>query len=190
MSGSWALERAADHAGNFLFNREKQVEWLAGMFPDRKPIIVAPYDAELYGHWWFEGPDWINFLIRKTVCDQKTVRLITPSEYLQENPQCQVAAPSPSSWGYRGYAEVWLNGTNDWIYRHLHKAADRMVELAQVVSPCRRSPAQGAEPGGAGTAPCPELGLGLYHEDRQPCGICGQENEGTFAQVRQAVPRH
>ncbi len=126
-----ALDRAADHAGNFLFNREKQVEWLAGMFQDRKPIIVAPYDAELYGHWWFEGPDWINFLIRKTACDQKTVRLITPSEYLKENPLCQISTPSPSSWGYKGYAEVWLNETNDWIYRHLHKTADRMVELAR-----------------------------------------------------------
>jgi 1,4-alpha-glucan branching enzyme len=127
----WALERAASHAGNFLFNREKQVEWLAGVFEDRKPIIVAPYDAELYGHWWFEGPNWIDYLIRKTVCDQKTVRLITPSEYLKENPRCQVSTPSGSSWGYKGYSEVWLEASNDWIYRHLHKAADRMVELAQ-----------------------------------------------------------
>jgi len=127
----WALDRAAEHAGNFLFNREKQVEWLAGVFQDRKPIIVAPYDAELYGHWWFEGPDWINYLIRKTVFDQKTVRLITPLEYLDENPRNQVSTPSMSSWGYKGYAEVWLDGSNDWIYRHLHKAADRMVELAQ-----------------------------------------------------------
>ncbi len=126
-----ALDRAAEHAGNFLFNREKQVEWLAGMFQDRKPLIVAPYDAELYGHWWFEGPDWINFLVRKAVFDQKTVRLITPMEYLRENPTCQVATPSLSSWGYKGYAEVWLDGSNDWIYPHLHKAADRMIELAQ-----------------------------------------------------------
>jgi 1,4-alpha-glucan branching enzyme len=127
----WALDRAAAHAGNFLFNREKQVEWLADVFQDRKPIIVAPYDAELYGHWWFEGPQWIDYLIRKTVCDQKTVRMITPSEYLKENPSCQVSTPSTSSWGYKGYAEVWLEESNDWIYRHLHKAADRMVELAQ-----------------------------------------------------------
>ena len=126
-----ALDCAAAHAGNFLFNREKQVEWLAGVFQDRKPIIVAPYDAELYGHWWFEGPDWINYLIRKTVFDQKTVRLITPSEYLRKNPKCQVSTPSLSSWGYKGYAEVWLEQSNDWIYRHLHKAADRMVELAR-----------------------------------------------------------
>ncbi len=126
-----ALQRAAEHAGNFLFNREKQVEWLVGLFQGRKPIIVAPYDSELFGHWWFEGPNWIDYLIRKTVFDQKTTRLITPSEYLQENPKCQVAAPSLSSWGYKGYAEVWLDGSNDWIYRHLHKAAERMVELAR-----------------------------------------------------------
>jgi 1,4-alpha-glucan branching enzyme len=127
----WALEKAAEHAGNFLFNREKQVEWLSDILKDRKPIIVAPYDAELYGHWWFEGPDWINFFIRKAAFDQKTVRLITPPEYLAENPRCQISTPSISSWGYKGYAEVWLDGSNDWIYRHLHKAADRMVELAQ-----------------------------------------------------------
>jgi 1,4-alpha-glucan branching enzyme len=127
----WALDRAADHAGNFLFNREKQVEWLAGVLRDRKPIIVAPYDAELFGHWWFEGPDWINFLMRKSAGDQKTVRLITPLEYLTENPTCQISNPSLSSWGYKGYSEVWLDSSNDWIYRHLHKAADRMIELAR-----------------------------------------------------------
>ena len=126
----WALDRAAEHAGNFMFNREKQVEWLAGQL-DRKPVIVAPYDAELFGHWWFEGPDWLNYLIRKIAFDQQTFRLITPSEYLAEYPKSQPAQPCPSSWGYKGHAEVWLNNSNDWIYRHLHKAADRMTELAR-----------------------------------------------------------
>jgi 1,4-alpha-glucan branching enzyme len=45
-------------------------------------------------------------------------------------PVNQVAVPSYSSWGHKGYAEVWLEGSNDWIYRHLHKAAERMIELA------------------------------------------------------------
>ncbi len=126
-----ALERAEEHAAHFLCNREKQVEWLTGLFHDRKPIIVAPYDAELFGHWWFEGPDWLNLLIRKTASGRKAVRLITPSEYLAENPVCQIASPTGSSWGQMGYAEVWLDGSNDWIYPHLHMAADRMVELAR-----------------------------------------------------------
>jgi 1,4-alpha-glucan branching enzyme len=30
-----------------------------------------------------------------------------------------------------GYSEVWLNGTNDYVYRHLHRAAARMTELAK-----------------------------------------------------------
>lgn len=124
----WAREKAANHAGNFMFNREKQIEYLSCRM-DRRPIIVAPYDAELFGHWWFEGPMWIDFLIRKMVYDQKTVKLIAPSEYLSEYPTNQVALPSASSWGWKGYSEVWLEGGNDWLYRHLHKAGQRMVEL-------------------------------------------------------------
>jgi len=124
-----ALQVAASHAGNFMFNREKQVEFLASLM-DRKPIVVSPYDAELFGHWWYEGPEFLNYLFRKIHHDQNTLDLCTPSEYLEMYPRNQVATPSMSSWGHKGYAEVWLEGSNDWIYRHLHKAADRMVELA------------------------------------------------------------
>lgn len=126
---SVALERAADHAGNFLFNRIKQVEYLADKM-DRKPLVVSPYDAELYGHWWYEGPEFLNFFLRKVHHDQDVLDMVTPSEYLQMYPENQVATPSFSSWGHQGYSEFWLNDTNDWIYRHLHKAEERMVELA------------------------------------------------------------
>ena len=122
------MERAADHAANFMFNRERQVEWLAPLM-DRPPIVVAPYDAELFGHWWFEGPEWLDFLFRKLHSDQQTVKPITPAEYLERHEINQVCTPCGSSWGYKGYHEVWLNGGNDWIYRHLHAAARRMEEL-------------------------------------------------------------
>jgi 1,4-alpha-glucan branching enzyme len=128
-----ARETAASHAGNFMFNREKQVEYLAD-FMGKKPIIVSPYDAELFGHWWYEGPIWLEFLIRKIHFDQKSIKMITPSEYLYENPRNQVITPSLSSWGYKGYAEMWLQGTNDWLYRHLHKGSERMTELAKAYS--------------------------------------------------------
>src|SRR5262249_46188806 len=126
-----ALEKAAEHAGNFMFNREKQVEWLSGSMDGRPSLIVAPYDAELFGHWWYEGPDWINFLLRKVCYDQQTIKMITVPEYLAKYPRQQVSQPSFSSWGHKGYAEVWLEGANDWIYRHLHECADRMIELAR-----------------------------------------------------------
>lgn len=126
-----AMQTAASHAANFMFNREKQAEYVKDIIK-RKPIIVAPYDAELFGHWWYEGPDWLNFLIRKIAFDQKNIKLISPSDYLDEYPKNQVITPSLSSWGYKGYAEFWLEGSNAWVYRHLHKASERMSELVKL----------------------------------------------------------
>jgi 1,4-alpha-glucan branching enzyme len=125
-----ARDIAAMHAGNFMFNRQKQVEYLS-QFLRKKPIVTSMYDAELFGHWWYEGPEFLEFLFRKLHFDQKEIRPVTPSEYLAENPNNQVIQPEMSSWGDKGYHEVWLNGANDWIYRHLHKAAEQMIELAQ-----------------------------------------------------------
>ena len=126
----WAKEKAAEHAGNFSYNRERQIEGLYGML-QRKPIVVSPYDAELYGHWWYEGPWFLDYVFRKSWYDQGTYEMTHLADYLKNNPTQQVAHPSQSSWGYKGFHEYWLNETNAWIYPHLHKAAERMIELAK-----------------------------------------------------------
>ena len=126
---AWAREKAARHAGNFLDNRRAQVRHAAAHMP-HPPIVVSPYDAELFGHWWFEGPMFLDFLFRKLHFDQDEVKPITPPEFLDRHPECDVAQPPMCTWGAKGFAEVWLNPTNDWIYPHLDVAAERMVELA------------------------------------------------------------
>jgi 1,4-alpha-glucan branching enzyme len=126
----WAEKKAEVHAANFMFNREKQIQYLASVM-DRKPVVVAPYDAELFGHWWFEGPRWLDHVVRKISRQQKTVRLITLSEYLEEYPDNQVATPCSSSWGHKGFHETWLNRKNDWIYPYLHQGALSMERLAR-----------------------------------------------------------
>ena len=123
-----AEKKAEIHAGNFILNRRKQIEYAASAM-DRKPLVVAPYDAELFGHWWYEGPRWVNSVVRKIASGQGSLRLITLSEYLEEYPSNQLAVPAISSWGYEGYNDVWLNGSNDWIYPHLHRAAGLMEKL-------------------------------------------------------------
>jgi len=125
----WAREKAAEHASNFMQNRERQVQHLNSML-QRPPIVVSPYDAELFGHWWYEGPQFIDFLFRKSWYDQGTYDMTHLSDYLQQQPNQQVCRPSQSSWGYKGFHEYWLNDTNAWIYPHLHKAAERMIKLA------------------------------------------------------------
>ena len=124
-----ARQKALLHAEDFLVNRLRQIEYLSSVM-DRPPIIVAPYDAELFGHWWFEGPMWLDFLIRKIDRQPKKIGLVTLSEYLEEHPVDQMAAPSASSWGHNGTNETWINDRNDWIYSHLLHGAQRMKSLA------------------------------------------------------------
>ncbi len=123
-----ALWLAAEHAQHFLDARVAQVRNLANIM-DRPPLLVSPYDAELFGHWWYEGPEFLNYFVRKAYYDQDVVQLTTPQKYLEENPSQQVAKPSPSSWGEEGYYRVWLNEKNEWIYPHLQVAQERMTEL-------------------------------------------------------------
>jgi 1,4-alpha-glucan branching enzyme len=123
-----AMERVKEHASNFHFNREKQVDYLSN-YMDRAPMIVSPYDAELFGHWWFEGPEFLMSMFEE-MHNHKTIEPITPMEYLAMFDTNQVSTPNPSSWGDKGYYDVWLNGSNDWVYRHLHFMADKMTELA------------------------------------------------------------
>lgn len=126
-----ALAKAEEHAENFMFSKKRQIEFLYNTV-GFKPAITAPYDTELFGHWWFEGPDWLDSLMRKIARAQDVFRTITPSEYLSEDHELQSIEPSMSSWGYKGYNEVWLNSSNSWIYRHLHRAVEKMTELANM----------------------------------------------------------
>ena len=125
-----ALRAADEHAGHFLEARLAQFRRLSEIL-DRPPLVVAPYDAELFGHWWYEGPEFLDYFVRKAVCDQRLFELITPAEYLRRQPTNQVSVPAASSWGEGGYWRVWLNETNAWIYPHLHVAQERMTGLAR-----------------------------------------------------------
>ena len=124
-----ARGRAGLHASHFRGSMERQARELRGHM-DRPPIIVSPYDAELYGHWWYEGPVFLGDLYRQLHHDQDAIEPITPGQYLERHPVNQVATPCASSWGLKGFSEMWCNETNAWTWRHIHKAGERMVELA------------------------------------------------------------
>jgi 1,4-alpha-glucan branching enzyme len=125
-----ALEAAATHAAHFLEARRAQLEPPAQIM-DRPPLLVCPYDAELFGHWWYEGPEFLDSLARRACANPQGLALITPEDYLRLQPANQVAAPAPSSWGEGGYWHVWLNEKNHWLYPHLHFAQQRMTQLAR-----------------------------------------------------------
>lgn len=124
-----ALHAADDHANHFLHARISQIQRLAEIL-ERPPFVLCPYDAELFGHWWYEGPEFLNYFVRKAYYDQNVFTLSTPEDYLASHPSIQLASPAASSWGEGGYWGVWLNEETQWIYPHLDIAQQRMSELA------------------------------------------------------------
>lgn len=128
----WAAEQTAiRHAGHFVSERVRQLAVLRGMLPgDPPPLVVAPYDAELFGHWWFEGPFFLEQVARQAA-NRRGVSFITPGDYLDWFPRGQgPVCPDFSSWGDQGYADFWCNQSNHWMHRHLHRSGKRMVSLA------------------------------------------------------------
>ena len=126
-----AALKAVEDGADFARKRGQQALQLAGWM-DRKPVIIAPYDAELFGHWWYEGPLWLEHLCRAIDTGRDGIKMSTPAGYLGEYVDNQVVELAASSWGEGGYNEVWLNPSNDWIYRHLHRAETTLVDLADL----------------------------------------------------------
>ncbi len=92
-------------------------------------ILIAPYDAELFGHWWFEGPLFLKEVIRHIATDD-SIELTGLGEHLdREHPIDLVQLPE-GSWGQGGYHYIWLNQWTGWTWKHIYPTEDRMVELA------------------------------------------------------------
>jgi len=124
-----AMAKTQAHAADFIDGRLKAAK-AAQPYMKRPPLMVCPYDAELFGHWWFEGPLWLEALFRQAALVPE-MKFLTLGEYQRLYPEAQTSMPEYSSWADGGFGEVWLDGENDWIYRHCFKAVERMAELAE-----------------------------------------------------------
>ncbi len=126
-----AMEAVREHAEDFLRKKEAQTENLKALFGGVEPIIVAPFDAELFGHWWYEGVLFLEEFFRRAAGSD--LRVATAGEIIDRLDTVQIVTPAASSWGANGYNEVWLNGKTDWIYPHQHEMEEKMREVAMNV---------------------------------------------------------
>jgi 1,4-alpha-glucan branching enzyme len=127
-----ALKKVREHAENFIYHQLQHIKRLEPLM-DSIPVITCPFSAELLGHWWFEGPNWLEQVLRIAAQKQDDIQFIQPSNFIEthKSDKFQVVQPIFSSWGNKGYAEVWLEGSNDWIYRHIHTAIERLQEVIE-----------------------------------------------------------
>lgn len=123
-----AMQVVREHAEHFLKARATHGIAAAGML-DRQPLFVCPYDAELFGHWWFEGVEFLDHVVRGACASGSQLELTTLQRHLELHPANQCAMPAASSWGEGGHGRVWLNPKNAWMQPHLRLMRERMVEV-------------------------------------------------------------
>ena len=93
-------------------------------------ILVAPYDAELFGHWWFEGPHFLKHVVR-SLAQSNEVELTFLSEHLKRTQPTRVVSIPEGSWGQGNHHYIWLNKHTEWTWQHIYEAEDKMCALAQ-----------------------------------------------------------
>lgn len=93
-------------------------------------FLTAPYDTELFGHWWHEGPRWM-YRTLKRLHQGGQVNLCTAGDYLAEYPPTVGVALPEGSWGQGGFHWIWMNEWTAWTWKEVYKAEETMRELAR-----------------------------------------------------------
>ena len=125
-----AIAQAKIHAKQFVDARLREAEEIGKK--DNIPILfTAPFDAELFGHWWFEGPWFIEALFREMKNRDYALMPITPREWLDRYEVKYNIKPDSGTWGAGRDFSTWLNPDNAWIYRHLYNAEKTMEEITK-----------------------------------------------------------
>jgi 1,4-alpha-glucan branching enzyme len=130
-----AAARAREHARHFVGERIKQAARLGDALGGRAPVVVAPYDAELFGHWWFEGVQFLESVFRLLHGRRGEIAAVTPGDRLDAGEAMQTQRLAASSWGEGGHFKVWLSDANAWMYPLQHAAEARMTALADRFAP-------------------------------------------------------
>ncbi|MEO6804262.1 MAG: 1,4-alpha-glucan branching protein domain-containing protein [Granulicella sp.] len=123
-----AADRVRSHAAHFV---ALVTDTLASGLNDAvPPILCAPFDAELFGHWWFEGPQWLEAVARELHDHPSGIALISSVDYLDKYPRGGFISMPEGSWGAAGKNQVWMNPDTSWTYTHIYPAERFVRELA------------------------------------------------------------
>lgn len=123
----WTKDKIEQNAEEMLRTLETKSEHFYDT-TRRKTNLTLPFDAELFGHWWFEGVSFLETLIRKASESEK-VRLIKASESIEDNYPSEVVRLNEGSWGIDSNHSVWMNDTNKWVWEQIYKCEKRLSDF-------------------------------------------------------------
>ena len=105
------LHQHASHFCGYVKHRMREHRNATG----RHPLVAACFDAELFGHWWFEGPQFLRDVILNFNSDPE-IQLTTTADFIKNHPPDKVAALPEGSWGEKGDHRVWANDQINWMW--------------------------------------------------------------------------
>ncbi|MCX6640004.1 MAG: DUF1957 domain-containing protein [bacterium] len=121
--------RIDENAGHFK-EMVRQILSHEGKEAEGLPIVCAPFDTELFGHWWFEGPRWI-YKVLKWIGQDPELQLMTGSEYLDQVKTHRVVSLPEGSWGEGGFHHIWFNEDTRWSWELIYPAEQKMLEAVK-----------------------------------------------------------
>ncbi|MDR3301773.1 MAG: DUF1957 domain-containing protein [Spirochaetaceae bacterium] len=129
--GEKAAKAAKAAAQDFVSNRAKSLSE-ARETMNKTPLSLCVLPFDYFGRFWYEGWTFIEEVF-KGGAEEPALEFMTPSAYLaKENAhEFQIISPEYSSSGFHGYAEAYLDSSNIWVYRHLLRSVERMIELSE-----------------------------------------------------------
>ncbi|MDH4156885.1 MAG: DUF1957 domain-containing protein [candidate division Zixibacteria bacterium] len=124
----WAMARLPENCSHFS---SKVEEILSAYYQDsrKEGVLVAPYDAELFGHWWFEGPLFLKQVL-KNICQSDKVELTSLAEHYDRSQPTKIVSIPEGSWGQGNHHYIWLNEHCEWTWKHIYESEAKMHELA------------------------------------------------------------
>jgi len=124
----WAQFKVHQHADHFAHLVEQELRAYADGTGGDFGLIASNYDTELFGHWWFEGVDWIREVLRRLAANP-LVELTTATGFVTAHPPQEVLHLPESSWGVGGNHFTWDNSETHWMWQPVHEAELRMERL-------------------------------------------------------------
>lgn len=124
-----AAEKPDLQTNHFIHHIENSVNFYKNQTGKNARITLA-FDTELFGHWWFEGPEFIRCTVRG-LSNSPWAEMQTCREVYSESPPLEVIAINEGSWGKDNNHGVWINDGNKWTWEKIYKAELRFDALLE-----------------------------------------------------------
>ncbi len=126
-----AMRLAEDHARLFVVNRETTISELLVNMDGNQAAMLCPYDAELFGHWWFEGPLFLESMMERAA-SSSVIEFAGADQVMTSSADPEAHEPAFSSWGEGGFGSVWINGDTDKYYPQSYRLRAMIDHLMSI----------------------------------------------------------